>query len=86
MALQDQNELIAAVGDGDIAAFERLYDIFERPEFAVALRTVHNRQRAEEVTQDSFLKVWRNASRFDADRGAVSSWIFTIANGPRSMQ
>jgi RNA polymerase sigma-70 factor (ECF subfamily) len=53
--------------------------MFERPVFAVALRTVHDRQRAEEVTQDAFLKVWRNASRFDPERGAVSSWIFTIA-------
>ncbi|MDQ3646851.1 MAG: sigma-70 family RNA polymerase sigma factor [Actinomycetota bacterium] len=70
---------MAAVGGGDTDAFGELYDIFERPVFAIALRTIKDRQRAEEIVQDTFLKVWRNAGRFDPDQGTPGAWIFTIA-------
>lgn len=38
---------------------------------------------AEEVTQEVFLKVWRQAGRFDAERGSAAGWIFTIARNAR---
>ena len=68
-----------AVKDGGHEAFAKLYDIFERPVFSVALKTLGDHQRAEEVVQDTFLKVWRQARRYDDRRGSVSGWIFTIA-------
>ncbi len=74
-----QRALISAIGSGDVDALSELYDMFERPVFAVALRTINDKHRAEEVVQDTFLKVWRNAARYDPDRGAAGAWIFTIA-------
>lgn len=71
--------LLADVARGDIAAFEELYDIFERPVYSVALRSISDRQKAEEVVQDTFMKVWRNAGSFDPDKGVAAAWIFTIA-------
>lgn len=75
---QQPEELLAAVAGGDVDAFEELYDIFERPVYSVALRAVSDKQKAEEVVQDTFLKIWRSAARFDPDKGAAAGWIFTI--------
>ena len=72
-------KLLAAVAGGEVPAFEQLYDIFERPVYSVALRAVRDKQKAEEVVQDTFLKVWRSASRFDPLKGGAAGWIFTIA-------
>lgn len=74
-----QSELMEAVKEGDHEALAQLYDLFERPVYSVALRTVTDRQRAEEVVQDTFVKVWRGATRFDDKKGSVGAWIFTIA-------
>ncbi|MDP9068019.1 MAG: sigma-70 family RNA polymerase sigma factor [Actinomycetota bacterium] len=74
-----RGQLLAAIAGGDTDAFGELYDIFERPVYSVALRTTNDRQRAEEVVQDTFLKIWRNAARFDPHKGIAGAWIFTIA-------
>lgn len=76
---QSAEGLLAASAGGDITAFEALYDLFERPVYSISLRTVSDKQRAEEVTQDAFLKVWRGASAFDDRKGSAAAWIFTIA-------
>lgn len=75
----DEDRLLADVAQGDVDAFSALYDRFERPVFAVALRSTSDRQRAEEAVQDTFLKIWRKADGFDPRKGAAQSWIFTIA-------
>jgi RNA polymerase sigma-70 factor, ECF subfamily len=76
---QDLQQLLAATASGDVSAFERVYDTFERPVYSVALRAVGDQQKAEEVVQDTFLKVWRSASAFDPEKGSGAGWIFTIA-------
>jgi RNA polymerase sigma-70 factor (ECF subfamily) len=59
-------------------------DVFTR-EFPRVARTIHHivgdRARAEEVTQDAFLDIWRHAARYDPDRGSALSWMLT--NGHR---
>lgn len=75
----DLGRLLAATASGDVSAFETIYDTFERPVYSVALRAVGDKQKAEEVVQDTFLKVWRNASAFDPHQGSGTGWIFTIA-------
>lgn len=44
-----------------------------------AHRAVGNRQDAEDVVQEVLVRVWRSADRFDPDRAAISTWLFTIA-------
>lgn len=75
----DGSRLLCDVAEGDADAFSALYDMFERPVFAVALRSTSDRQRAEEAVQDTFLKIWRKADGFDPRKGGAQSWIFTIA-------
>ena len=48
--------------------------------YGVARRVVRDPSRAEDVTQETFLEVWRKAARFDADKGRAKTWIMTIAH------
>jgi RNA polymerase sigma-70 factor (ECF subfamily) len=72
-------ELLARVAVGDEAAFARLCDIFAGPVLGEALRHLSDRAAAEDVTQEVFLRIWRNASTFDPVRGSAEAWIATIA-------
>ena len=66
-----RSRLLSAVAEGDVDAFEELYDVFERPVFSLALRVTNDRQRAEETVQDAFLKIWRHAGRYDPAKGVA---------------
>lgn len=63
----------------DETALSELYAHFSGQVFAIALHVLQNRALAEEATQDTFLKVWNGAQSWDAERGKLSTWIFTIA-------
>ncbi|MCK9250310.1 MAG: sigma-70 family RNA polymerase sigma factor [Solirubrobacteraceae bacterium] len=70
--------LMARVRRMDAEAFEALYDRHVGSAYALAYRIVGSRQAADDVCQEAFLAVWRSASRFDADRGEVRSWLLTV--------
>jgi RNA polymerase sigma-70 factor (ECF subfamily) len=72
--------LIKASSLGDEAAFAKLYDATAARLFGLVLRTVRDRTQAEEVTQDAYLDIWRNSSRFDPDLGSALSWLMTIGH------
>jgi RNA polymerase sigma-70 factor (ECF subfamily) len=56
-----------------------LYDASSRLVYGLALRILGDAGAAEEVTLDVYLQVWRQADRFDATRGRVSTWLMTMA-------
>lgn len=58
---------------------EDLHAAFAGPLLVYVLRRVGDRQAAEEIVQDTLVRAWRHADRFDADRGALAGWLFTIA-------
>jgi RNA polymerase sigma-70 factor (ECF subfamily) len=74
------DELIGRVARGDSAAFERLYDELGAQVYGVARRVVRDPSRAEDVTQEVFLDVWRKAPAFDLERGSARTWVMTIAH------
>ncbi|MGH3360395.1 MAG: ECF RNA polymerase sigma factor SigK [Nocardioidaceae bacterium] len=65
---------------GDAAAFEQIYDEVAGAVLGVATRVLRNRAIAEEVAQDVLVEVWRNSSRYAAQRGSGKGWIMTIAH------
>ena len=76
-AISDQ-QLLARVRAGEERALLTLYDRYHRLLLSLALRVVGERETAEEVLQDAFLKVWRGSATYDMGRGSVSAWLFGI--------
>ena len=74
----DDGALVARVADGDVLAFETLYDRYRAQAFGLAVRLTHRRGTAEEITQDAFLTLWRKASHYDRRRGSVAPWLLTF--------
>jgi RNA polymerase sigma-70 factor (ECF subfamily) len=66
------------VADGDSAAFERVYDAFSGILYSLALRIVERPEDTEELLQEVFLKIWRDADEYDPRRGAPLAWAITI--------
>jgi RNA polymerase sigma-70 factor (ECF subfamily) len=75
----DESALIGRVADGDHGAFAALYDRLGSLVYGVSKRVLHDPSYAEEVTQEVFLEIWRQAPRFDGSRGSVRAWAATIA-------
>jgi RNA polymerase sigma-70 factor (ECF subfamily) len=59
-------------------ALERLLDLYEKKVFRMAVMMVKDTGRAEEVTQDVFVKLWRALPAYDG-RARPSTWLYTIA-------
>jgi RNA polymerase sigma-70 factor (ECF subfamily) len=71
-------ELLAAFQAGDAQAFERLLRRHRAPLFTFLLRMVGDRARAEDLTQEAFLRVVRAAARWEA-RARFQTWLYTVA-------
>jgi RNA polymerase sigma-70 factor (ECF subfamily) len=63
---------------GDVDAFEKIYRLHVGRVFGLCLRLVGDRTRAEEATQEVFVKAWRGLPRFEG-RAAVSTWLHRLA-------
>jgi RNA polymerase sigma-70 factor, ECF subfamily len=71
-------DLISLVGDGDAQAFALLYDRHSRVAFSLAHRMLGERQAAEDLAQEAFIKIWRAATSYRAGRGGVRTWILSV--------
>jgi RNA polymerase sigma-70 factor (ECF subfamily) len=76
----DIDDLMRKVARGDSGAFKELYDELAPAVFGLARRVVRDPAKAEDVTQEVFVDVWRKATRFDVDRGKAKTWVMTIAH------
>ena len=73
-------DLMARVARGDAAAFAQLYDLMAPRVYGLIRRVLRNPAQSEEVTQEVMVEIWRTATRYDADRGSLTSWILTVAH------
>jgi len=71
-------ELVAALVEGDDAALGVLYDRYADVLFRAALLRLGDRQLAEEVLQDTYLALWNRAELFDREQGSVIGWLSAI--------
>jgi RNA polymerase sigma-70 factor (ECF subfamily) len=60
-------------------ALRLLYDRYGRVVYSLVLRITRHAPAAEEIVQDVFLQLWRNAHRYEATRGRLEPWLFTLA-------
>jgi RNA polymerase sigma-70 factor (ECF subfamily) len=72
--------LIAALVAGETEALGALYDRHARVVFSLLLRIVGDRDGAEELLQEVFLRAWQHADAFDETRGTVRGWLYGIAH------
>jgi RNA polymerase sigma-70 factor, ECF subfamily len=77
--VNDIEGYIARVALGDRAAFDALYNAVSAKLFGVSLRVLNNHTEAEDVLQEVFVKIWRNANRYSANGLSPMTWLITIA-------
>ena len=74
----EEGGLLALTGQGDREAFRLLYARYSAPLFSLAVRIVGNTGEAEELMQDAFVKIWKNAASFDSRKSRPFTWAVTI--------
>jgi RNA polymerase sigma-70 factor, ECF subfamily len=74
----NREALLQACARGDRAALQRLYQVTAPQLFGLALSILRSRELAEDIVQDSFVLVWRQAHSFDPSRGAAMAWLARI--------
>jgi RNA polymerase sigma-70 factor, ECF subfamily len=73
-------ELLARIAAGDTGGpLRELYDRYERRLYGMGIQLLRDSGLAEELVQETWLRLWRSAARFDPARGSVSTFVFTIA-------
>jgi RNA polymerase sigma-70 factor (ECF subfamily) len=75
----ESQQLAAALGRREESALTELYDRYGRTVYALTLRILRDPGMAEEISLDAFWQVWQQIDRFNATRGSLPSWLFTIA-------
>jgi RNA polymerase sigma-70 factor (ECF subfamily) len=75
---ESEAELMRQVAAGQIGGLETLYDRYHAVAYALALRITAETGLAEDVVQDSYLGLWRNAGRYAEEKGSVKGWLLAI--------
>ncbi|NRB84299.1 MAG: sigma-70 family RNA polymerase sigma factor [Winogradskyella sp.] len=78
MTINDENILIEAVNNGNTKAYAQLVDRYKDLVYTLALRMLKHKEEAEEVAQDTFIKVFKSLDNFKGD-SKFSTWIYKVA-------
>lgn len=77
MTIKNDQYYITKVLEGDTSAFSILVERYKDLIYTLALRMIKNREEAEEVSQDTFIKVYKSLSKFKGD-SKFSTWIYKV--------
>lgn len=80
--MHDREQLsqwLAAIAAGDHGAFKQLYAATSAHLYALQLRILHNRERAQDALQETYISVWNKANSYAPERGAPLTWLLSIA-------
>jgi RNA polymerase sigma-70 factor (ECF subfamily) len=70
---------MGAFSQRDVAAAEELYDRFASRVYGLGIVMLGNDAMAQDLVQDTFVKLWRSAARFDERRGRLETWVLLVA-------
>ena len=76
-SLEDE-ELVQRIIEGDQKAFLEVYDRFADQVYGLAMKMLGRKMKAEDVTQEAFIKLWEKAHTFNPERGSLTTWLLTI--------
>ena len=79
MRFTDESGLARRLRDRDAGAMRELYDRYGRLVYSLIMRIVRNSGAAEDLVQETFLRVWNRMQAFDPERGALGPWVLTVA-------
>jgi RNA polymerase sigma-70 factor, ECF subfamily len=71
-------ELMELVQDGEVRAFETIFDRHASAAFSLAYRMCGRPAMAEDIVQESFVSLWRSSAAYDAARGSVRTWVLSV--------
>jgi RNA polymerase sigma-70 factor, ECF subfamily len=71
--------LLLGIRSGDSSAMAALFERYSRIVYSVAMRVLRDPGHAEDVTQDIFVRIWRNPDSFVAGRGTLGAWLVVVA-------
>jgi len=71
---------VALAAERDAGALEALYDRYGKVSYSLARRILTDESLAQDVVQEVFLSLWRNAGRFDAGRGTVATYVLSMTH------
>lgn len=74
-----ESELVTQLKTNSRSAFEYLYDHYSAALYGVILKIVKDEERAADVLQESFLKIWRNIDSYSAEKGTLFTWMLNVA-------
>ena len=72
-------QLIERLSNGDTAALYQLYDKYSAALYGVILRMCQNDSDAQDLLQETFVKIWRNINQYDSSKGRFYTWAYRIA-------
>ena len=78
-AAEDDTNLVTRMQRRDPNALAELYDRYGRVTFSLILRIVRDAGTAEDLVQETFLRVWNRVHGFDAQKGSIGPWLLAVA-------
>jgi RNA polymerase sigma-70 factor, ECF subfamily len=76
----DDATLVARIAEGDGHALETLYDRYSRVVYSFSLRMLADTNSAEDLTQEVFLRLWRQGGSYHHSRGAFLTWLLSVTH------
>ena len=74
-----ENELVHAILTKDRNGAEALYDMYSSSLYGVIFRIVQHEEIAEDLLQDTFIRIWNSFSSYDASKGRLFTWMVNVA-------
>ena len=78
-----EQHIIELLEAQDERAIGLLYDHYADALFGVAIKVTKDEVLAQDVLQESFVKIWKNASRYDASKARLFTWLFRVVQNTR---
>ncbi|MBC8645057.1 RNA polymerase sigma factor [Flavobacterium lindanitolerans] len=74
-----QEELLQQIYKKDDRAFTLLYDMYSKSLFSVIYNLIRDHEEAEDILQETFVKIWKNIESYDESKGRFYTWILNIS-------
>ena len=73
-----EDELVLLLKNKEQHAFNYLYDNYSPALYGIIYKMVENKELAEDILQDTFIKIWNNFSNYDSIKGRLFTWMLNI--------